>query len=167
MKDTLIEKKIKFSSYIRKFKMEQWQSHIWLTASSIIYGEIFLHPHILGSSSSYMTLQLLHSEFPYIWGKFNFLFYQCILSWASCFYLVFIAFLNWENICGGIHSLRCINMEDKVSKHKPISAGFCNFCTYILKIYCTELNLMILFIAFLNQPWKYLWRTKGKCNCDS
>ncbi len=25
----------------------------------------------------YMTLQLLPSEFPYIWGKFSFLFYQC------------------------------------------------------------------------------------------
>ncbi len=25
-----------------------------------------------------MTLQLLHSEFPYIWGNFDFLFYQCI-----------------------------------------------------------------------------------------
>ncbi len=25
-----------------------------------------------------MTLQLLPSEFPYIWGKFNFLFYQCV-----------------------------------------------------------------------------------------
>jgi hypothetical protein len=24
-----------------------------------------------------MTLQLLHSEFPYIWGKFYFIFYQC------------------------------------------------------------------------------------------
>ncbi len=27
-----------------------------------------------------MTLQLLHSEFPYIWGKFDFLFYQCNLT---------------------------------------------------------------------------------------
>jgi hypothetical protein len=27
-----------------------------------------------------MTLQLLHSEFPYIWGKFDFLFYQCTLQ---------------------------------------------------------------------------------------
>jgi hypothetical protein len=26
----------------------------------------FAFPHILGSPSSYMTLQLLHSEFPYI-----------------------------------------------------------------------------------------------------
>jgi hypothetical protein len=24
-----------------------------------------------------MTLQLLNSEFPYIWGKFDFLFYLC------------------------------------------------------------------------------------------
>ncbi len=35
-------------------------------------------PHILGSPSSYMTLQLLPSEFPYIYEeKFSFLFYQC------------------------------------------------------------------------------------------
>jgi hypothetical protein len=27
-----------------------------------------------------MTLQLLHSEFPYIWGNFDFLFYQCSLD---------------------------------------------------------------------------------------
>jgi hypothetical protein len=31
---TLIKKKIKLSSYIRKFRMEQLQSHIWLMASS-------------------------------------------------------------------------------------------------------------------------------------
>jgi hypothetical protein len=41
-------------------------------------GKYFRIPHKLGSPSSYMTLQLLHSEFPYIWGKFYFLFYQCI-----------------------------------------------------------------------------------------
>jgi hypothetical protein len=35
--------------------MEQLQSHIW--------GNIFAFPHILGSPSSYMTLELLHSEF--------------------------------------------------------------------------------------------------------
>jgi hypothetical protein len=55
---TLIKKKIKFSSYIRKFKMEQLQSHIGLTKlrpPHIQYGEIFAHfliyyealPHIL------------------------------------------------------------------------------------------------------------------------
>jgi hypothetical protein len=55
---TLIKQKIKFSSYIRKFRVEQLQ----LTASS------------------YMTLQLLHFALPYIGGKFYFLFYQCIYS---------------------------------------------------------------------------------------
>ncbi len=53
--------------------MEQLQSHIWQTASS----DICAFPHILGSPSSYMTLQLRHSEFPYIWGKFYFISYQC------------------------------------------------------------------------------------------
>ncbi len=54
---TLIKKKIKFSSYIRKFRTEQLQSHRLLTASS--YMEIFAHflIYILGSPSSYMTLR--------------------------------------------------------------------------------------------------------------
>ncbi len=37
-------------------------------------GNICAFPHILGSHSSYMTLKLLHSEFPYIWGKLDILF---------------------------------------------------------------------------------------------
>ncbi len=69
--------KFSYLDIIRKFRMEQ--SHIWLTASSHIWGNICSFPHILGSHSSYMTLQLLHSEFPYMWGKFSFLFYQCTL----------------------------------------------------------------------------------------
>ena len=42
----------------------------YMTNGLLIDGEIFTHfvlfPHILGSPSSYMTLQLLHTEFPYI-----------------------------------------------------------------------------------------------------
>jgi hypothetical protein len=38
----------------------------YMTNGLIIYGEIFAHFLMLGSPSSYMTLQLLHSEFPYI-----------------------------------------------------------------------------------------------------
>ncbi len=75
--DTLIKNKIKFSSYIRQFRVQQLQSHKWLTAFSYILGNICAFPQILGSPSSYMTLQLLYSEFSYIWGKFDFLFYQC------------------------------------------------------------------------------------------
>jgi hypothetical protein len=37
----------------------------------------FPHIHVLGSPSSYMTLQPIPSEFPYISGKFRFLFHQC------------------------------------------------------------------------------------------
>ncbi len=37
-------------------------------------ANICAFPHILGSPSSYMTLQPILSKFPYIWGKFSFLF---------------------------------------------------------------------------------------------
>ncbi len=39
----------------------------YMTNGLLIYGEIFAH---FGSPSSYMTLQLLHSEFPQIWFSF-------------------------------------------------------------------------------------------------
>ncbi len=42
--------------------------------SSSIYEEDVSHS---------MTLQLPHYEFPYIWGKFDFLFYQCISDLVS------------------------------------------------------------------------------------
>ncbi len=43
---------------------------------AVVKSYISAFPHILGSPSSYMTLQLFHSEFPNIWGKFDFYFYQ-------------------------------------------------------------------------------------------
>jgi hypothetical protein len=49
--------------------MAQLQSHMG------IWGNIFAFPHILGSSSSYMTLQLLHSEFAYMYMRENFIFF--------------------------------------------------------------------------------------------
>ena len=41
-----------------------------------------------------MTLQLLHSESPYIWGKFDFLFYQCTLlqGWP----LISVHIIGWR-----------------------------------------------------------------------
>ncbi len=76
------KREIKFSSYIRKFRMEQLQSHIWLTASSC-KGKYL-------SFSSYIRKPFLIYCFAtapfwiaYIWGKFYFLFYQCIVS---CFW---------------------------------------------------------------------------------
>jgi hypothetical protein len=70
---TLIKKKTKFSSYLRKFRWD------WVKA---IYEEGL--PHIWGNAqifSPYMRRSLViyvfapePSEFPYIWGKFYFLF---------------------------------------------------------------------------------------------
>ncbi len=57
--------------------MEQLQSHIWLTASSYMTKYLRISSYIRKPFLC-MTLQLLHSEFPYIWGKCYFLFYQCL-----------------------------------------------------------------------------------------
>ncbi len=54
--NTLIKKKIKFSSYKRKFRWDRLDGHIWLTAPS------------------YIALHLIPTELPYIWEKFRFLF---------------------------------------------------------------------------------------------
>ncbi len=73
--------------------MEQLQSHIWLTASSV-WLSICAFPHILGSPSSYITCQLLRSELPYMWGNFFFIspaprwlfiFPNC--TWLCCWWL--------------------------------------------------------------------------------
>jgi hypothetical protein len=54
----LIYKKIQGGAVVKSY----------MTNGLLIYGEIIVcaFPHILGSPSSYMTLQLLHFEFPYI-----------------------------------------------------------------------------------------------------
>ncbi len=70
------KKKIKFSSYIRNLE-GSGSSHIWLPASSmgknLCISSYIRKPFLI----QYMTLHLIPSEFPYIWGKFCFLFYQC------------------------------------------------------------------------------------------
>ncbi len=45
-----------------------------------------------------MTLQLLHSEFPYIWGKFYFLFYQCTVHSVQYFSLLYIFIKKTQNL---------------------------------------------------------------------
>ncbi len=44
---TMIKKKRKFSSYIRKFIIEQLQSHIWPTASSYLSISSYIRKHFL------------------------------------------------------------------------------------------------------------------------
>ncbi len=94
------KKENQISSYLRKFRMEQLQSRIWLRASSYMgkYFRISSYtyqealPHIW-----VMTLQLLHSEFPYIWGKFNFFFISAVLPTFGKIFRPFWAFGEREN----------------------------------------------------------------------
>ncbi len=48
-------------------------------------GNAQIFSHIWGGRKSYMTLQPLPSGFPYIWGKFCFLFHQCNNCQVSSF----------------------------------------------------------------------------------
>ncbi len=58
----------------KEIQMDQLQSHIWLTASSRMVKYLRISSYtVLGSHSSYMTLQLLHLNF-LTWEKFDFLF---------------------------------------------------------------------------------------------
>ncbi len=60
--------------------MEQLQIHIWLTASSYtVWWNVCAFPHILGSPSSYMTLQLLHHELPFYMRKIWFSFFITVV----------------------------------------------------------------------------------------
>jgi hypothetical protein len=56
-----------------------------MTNGPLKYREIFAHIliHILGSPSSYMTLQLLHSEFPYIEENLIFFFVSKLFPGAK------------------------------------------------------------------------------------
>ncbi len=83
-KCTLIKKNKIFPHFPKEIQ-ERLQSQIWLN--------ICAFPHILGSPTSYMTLQHLPSEFPYIWGKFSFLFYKCTDSLDNLAPTIFVSFL--------------------------------------------------------------------------
>ncbi len=76
MQITLIKNKIKFSLNIRKFRMEQLQSHVWLTTSSYMWKYLRI--------SSYIRKPFLVYDFATapLWislymRKIWFLFYQC------------------------------------------------------------------------------------------
>ncbi len=53
-----------------KFRVDQLQSHE--EGLPIIYEELRKYFPIYEEAASYMTLQLLHYEFPYVWGKLDF-----------------------------------------------------------------------------------------------
>ena len=136
---TLIKTKIKFSSYKRKLRMEQLQSHIWLTASSYKRKYLRISSYIRKPFLIY-TLQLLHSEFPHIWGKFHFLFYQC----RERDYWVLRHNGGFCNICILKRCLqRKVDFKRNVSEHLPLQS----------RMVTKELRYFIPF-----------WSTQTRCN---
>jgi hypothetical protein len=81
---TLIKKKIKFSSYIGKFRVEQLQSHIWLTASSYM-GKCF-------RISSYIRKPFLIYDFatPPLW--ISLYMRKILFSFLSVYWLPYFTF---------------------------------------------------------------------------
>ncbi len=67
-KGTLIKKEMEFSTYIRKFRMEQLQSHIWPTASSYMGKYLRI--------SSYIRKFFLIYDFATACSTLNFLSYE-------------------------------------------------------------------------------------------
>ncbi len=69
--NALIKKEKKFSSYIRKFRRDRLQSHIWLTASSYMVKYLRISSYIRKPFLLYDSA----SEFPHIYKeKFVFFF---------------------------------------------------------------------------------------------
>jgi hypothetical protein len=95
---TLIKKKIKFSSNIRKFikfiRGERLKSHIWLTASSNMTKYLRISSYIRKPFLIlYMALQPLPSEFRLIFFFISvpWLFYTCSVIFCPYWFLSFSA----------------------------------------------------------------------------
>jgi hypothetical protein len=76
--------------------------HIWLNICAFL--------HILGNPSSYMTLHPIPSEFPYIWGKFSFLFIRAASYIISCYWtnaFLFIKSTTYSTIFLMPHKIAC------------------------------------------------------------
>ncbi len=94
------------------------------------WGNAQIFPHIWGGHLSYMTFQLLCYEFPYIWGKFDCLCYQCWLNlptWWNVRQKVVISSLHYlySLVCG------CQKCIEKALLHSLSAISFLGF--YSLK----------------------------------
>ena len=68
------KKKIKFSSYIGKFRMELLQSHIWLTASSYMGKYFCISPYMRKEALPHICL-CNYSTLIFLIYEENFLFF--------------------------------------------------------------------------------------------
>ncbi len=106
-----------FIIYIRTFRWDQLQCHtVYEEGLSNIWGNAETFNQIWGGRQSYMTLQLLYSEFPYILEKNLFSFYQCTVTQSFAYFLKSILHQSttkfryiWRKVSAIILSLSVIN----------------------------------------------------------
>ncbi len=96
-------------------------------------------PHILGSPSSYMTLHPIPSEFPYLWGKFWFIFHQC----RNTYMLGFVAGNQWRYVdCSTLYIVQFFNCwQCSKTAYETLVRKRCTFN----KVLDTELSLKLRF----------------------
>ncbi len=106
-----------------------------------------LNAQILGSLSSYKTLQLLHSEVPYIWGKFDFLFFQCALwfSFLSVHSFTYHVRHYWSFHSGLMH-IQLWTMYDVEKKLTP--GPILTMCLSCLSSFCFPCTVRALSVHF-------------------
>ncbi len=79
----LIKKKTKLSSHMRKFKWDRVEKVINEEGLSNIWGNAQIFSLYMRRPLGIYYFASDPSEYPNIWGKFSFLFYQCI-RWDVC-----------------------------------------------------------------------------------
>ncbi len=88
-----------------------------------------------------MALQMLHSEFPYLWGKFYFLFYQC----------------SYTNLL--VSDLDCNSMEDlsRKGEERPMPA-----VNSFMPLYSSDDSQVIVhYVPVTFSPWFFLLYQSG------
>jgi hypothetical protein len=109
-----------------------------------IWGNAQIFPHICGLWRPLIIydLQLLHSEFPFIWGKFDFLFYQCTylrLKSTHMFCRPQICLIKFHSFCWSFNKnllmsakLTCIWQGVEITWNFPgfLWSGFGNICPF-------------------------------------
>ncbi len=98
---------------IRKFRMEQLQSHIWLTASSC-RGKICAFPHIYDFATAALWIYIYNRT---IW--FSFLSVQALTTFSAIFFQysaqVFEDFSRWKRV-----QLRKCPCKMKIRQCRPL-----------------------------------------------
>ncbi len=91
-------------------------------------------------AKSYMRkgVLMLHSEFSYVWGKFDFLFYQCIRAWQQCF-------MNKNLRCMYMHNLRFGSIKMLITTNYEVKQIMLR-SRYYFKMMCVPLPVCYIWL---------------------